>query len=287
MNGLLQRADHALFGAGVAAEADLDEFRDLQRLAYQCAEEVAVGLRPGVTERQAVGRMRRWLTEAGVTDWFHTPFAWFGDRTAFTGFRFLHQFLPTDRALDEGMPYILDCAPVLGGACADIGYTGVIGANPLLDLVMDSLAEHRALILESVRAGCSLAEIYRQVDRLAERQGFTNRHRAYPGRVLAHRVEPLVPGPSRGSAVTFGVRQLRAVAGGVAGGFRERTSPLWNDGPHSDHPATPGLWAVEPHLGFNGVGAKFEELLVVTEGGADWLDDDLPHLRRWSAREAA
>jgi len=30
------------------------------------------------------------------------------------------------------------------------------------------------------------------------------------------------------------------------------------------------------------VGAKFEELLVVTDDDAFWLDDDLPHVRRWS-----
>ena len=43
----------------------------------------------------------------------------------------------------------------------------------------------------------------------------------------------------------------------------------------------PGLWAVEPHVGFRGVGAKFEELLVVTPDDAYWLDDDLPHVRAW------
>ncbi|OXH82904.1 Xaa-Pro aminopeptidase, partial [Burkholderia multivorans] len=47
-----------------------------------------------------------------------------------------------------------------------------------------------------------------------------------------------------------------------------------------------GLWAVEPHLGFAGVGAKFEELLVITEDDAYWLDDGLPHVRRWQRRLA-
>jgi hypothetical protein len=54
----------------------------------------------------------------------------------------------------------------------------------------------------------------------------------------------------------------------------------------SDHPPYPGLWAVEPHLGFRGTGAKFEEILVVTEGDAFWLDDELPHVTRWRAAEA-
>jgi len=43
------------------------------------------------------------------------------------------------------------------------------------------------------------------------------------------------------------------------------------------------VWAVEPHIGRDGVGAKFEELMVVTADDAYWLDDDLPHVRRWAA----
>lgn len=63
--------------------------------------------------------------------------------------------------------------------------------------------------------------------------------------------------------------------------FREGWSPLWSPYRFSDHPPRPGLWAVEPHLGFRGTGAKFEEILVVTDSGdpeesAFWLDDDLP-----------
>ena len=59
--------------------------------------------------------------------------------------------------------------------------------------------------------------------------------------------------------------------------------PIWNDGERADHRPTPGVWAVEPHIGRDGVGAKFEELMVVTEDDAYWLDDDLPHVRRWAA----
>lgn len=41
---------------------------------------------------------------------------------------------------------------------------------------------------------------------------------------------------------------------------------------------SPGLWAVEPHLWGPGFGVKFEEILVVTENDAFWLDEELPHL---------
>ena len=78
--------------------------------------------------------------------------------------------------------------------------------------------------------------------------------------------------------------EARGLAQLLVTGKREGWSPLWSSGKRSEHPPTPGLWAVEPHLGLRGVGAKFEELLVVTEDDAYWLDDDLPHVRRWQAR---
>jgi len=57
--------------------------------------------------------------------------------------------------------------------------------------------------------------------------------------------------------------------------------PFWNDRDECEHVAPTGVWAVEPHLGAGGIGAKFEELLVVDEDGVYWLDDDLPNVRRW------
>jgi Xaa-Pro aminopeptidase len=281
---LTQHTDHLLFGNGVdRAGPDLEAFASLQRTAYDAAESVAAALVPGITEKEAVTRLREQLEAHGVRDWFHVPFAWFGDRTAFAGFRLPHQFLPTNRRLEEQMPFILDCAPVLDGACADIGYTGALGTNRALDLVRDALEEHRQLIVTMVREQWELAEIYRSVDTLAARQGLANRHQAYPGRVLAHRVEPLAEGAGRGRLGPFGVRQLRALAGDVVAGLSASTSPLWSDSPRSAHRPTPGLWAVEPHLALGPVGAKFEELLVVTEDDAYWLDEDLPHVRAWRA----
>jgi Xaa-Pro aminopeptidase len=269
------------------APGELDRFREVQRLAYRCAETVGAGLEPGVTEREAAGRVRRFLLEHGVDDWFHLPFAWFGDRTAFVGFRLPHQFFPTSRRLEEGMPYILDVAPISGGYTADIGYAGCLGENAVHAKLMADLAEYRELVLEGVRAGRSLRTVYDDVDRLIERHGYTNRHRAYPFGVIAHRVGVVRGRGPRPTVAGFGVRALRSLAHDGVMGRRGGWSPLWGPGRASDHPPTPGMWAVEPHIGFRGVGVKFEELLVVTEGDAFWLDDDLPHVRRWRAGAAA
>ncbi len=42
-----------------------------------------------------------------------------------------------------------------------------------------------------------------------------------------------------------------------------------------------GLWLVEPHAGKEGVGAKWEEILVIEDGKARWLDDNPPHVQQW------
>lgn len=265
--------------------SDLDRFRELQQLAYDCAERVADWLEPGVTERQVAARLRRELVHAGVSDFFHVPFAWFGDRTAFRNFLTPLQFFPTNRRLAEGMPYVLDCAPVRDGYTADIGYAGRIGENPLWDLIAQDLRVYRELILREVRERRTLAEIYASVDAQIARHGFDNRHRVYPGRVIGHQVTKVVErGPAGVTVFGFGVRTLQTLGRELIGERRHGRSPLWADGRASRHTPTPGLWAVEPHVALRDVGLKFEELLVVTDDDAYWLDDDLPHVRRWTQR---
>ena len=270
---------------GAVAPSDLEGFRAAQQLAYRCVERIAAELEPGVTERQATLWMKTWLVDNGVEDWFHLPFAWFGDRTAFRGFRTPLDFFPTDRRLEEGMPFILDCAPIVDGCTADVGYSSALGRNVTLEHLKDDLAEHRARILECVRRrDLSHREIYAEIDRLAARQGYENRHREYPFRVLAHQVWRMPEPKWRTTLGRFGLASLWALARSAAVAARQGWSPLWNDGRRSNHRPQAGLWAVEPHLAIGDVGAKFEELLVVTDDDAFWLDDALPHVRAWVAR---
>ncbi|MFE4592398.1 M24 family metallopeptidase [Streptomyces laurentii] len=281
-------------GVGTATReltAELRGFRETQRLAYACAEAVAAQLRPGVTERDAARMQREWLYARGVKDWFHRPFAWFGDRTAFVDFKIPLQFFPTNRRLEAGMPFILDMAPVYRGYTADIGYSGCLGLNPVHDKLLADLEEHRALILREVRERRTLREIYEDVDRLMVRQGYANRHRAYPFGVIAHKVDRVRERRFAPTLFGFGAESLKGLASDALHGHRDGWSPLWSPYTFSDHPPKPGLWAVEPHLGFRGTGAKFEEILVVTdsrdpEESAFWLDDDLPHVRRWNEAAA-
>lgn len=257
----------------------LERHRSVQRLAYRCAEEVAAGLTAGVTEREAARRLRVALADNGVVESLHKPFAWFGDRTALRWLSPTH-FFPTKRRLEEGMAFILDCAPIVDGFAADIGYSTSLGPNRAVERVCDDLLVHRALILDGVRARKTLAAIYRDVDRLAKEQGLQNRHRAYPSRVLGHRLSTLGGRHTERTLAGFGLRTLRSLGFDAVRGLRNGWSPLWSDARTSEHPAVPGLWAVEPHLALGSIGAKFEELLVVTDDDAYWLDDEVPHVRR-------
>src|ERR1044072_3472982 len=103
---------------------DLPHFKAIQQLAYRCAEEVADGLTEGVTERQASSRLGKLLEKNGADDWFHVPFAWFGDRTTLRGMRNPFRFFPSGRRLEQGMPYILDAAPIVGGVTSAIRFSG-------------------------------------------------------------------------------------------------------------------------------------------------------------------
>jgi Xaa-Pro aminopeptidase len=273
--------------AGDAAELEsehIEGFRKSQALAYACATEIAGELREGITEIEAARRMATYLSDHGVQEYFHRPFVWFGDRTAFTDFYLDLQFFPTRRRLEPGMPVILDVAPVVEGHISDIGYACRLGDNPLHAQMVADLEPYRALVLEGVRAHKKQIDIYRDVDALIENQGYDNRHLRYPYRVLGHRVTYLpVAARSKRTLGGFGIPALKYVYGRMQDAKRsvEHRSPLWNDSKASDYPTLPGLWAVEPHLGFRGTGVKWEEILVVTETDAYWLDDDLPHVRAW------
>jgi len=281
--------------------AELDEFRRVQRLAYDIALEVESQLQAGMTETEVCTLLAAAQAEREVVQVFHQPFAWFGTRTmlgsdwapetanahelASTGVRPSTAFFPTGDTLVDGMPLILDLAPVVHGISSDIGYSTVIGHNATFDELDRGLAHIRTFVLEGIRAKDSMCNIYRELDLLLAQRGWENCHRHYPDRALGHIVVPLDHEPSRVSPIPgFGTAAAEALlAAGLSALENGTCYPVWNDSTFTDYPACPGLWAVEPHIGRNGVGVKFEELLVVTDDDAYWLDDHLPHTVRWAA----
>ncbi|HET6612420.1 MAG TPA: M24 family metallopeptidase [Kofleriaceae bacterium] len=264
------------------SSSDVARFRFAQRVAYEAAVSVAEGLARGTTEKAAAAKLEQTLAARGVHQYFHKPFAWFGDRTRLPGRRALPTaFFPTDRALEPNMIGILDVAPVVDGYAVDIGYTFTCGEpDRAVAAAMDTLREIRALIPEHVTRGDTMRSIYRRIDRMFAERGYENRHCRYPGGVLGHRVAKL-NGTGTRTVAGFGIEALTGLARGELLArlplFASRKA-LWNGEASAARAVPPGLWAIEPHLGTAHFGAKFEELLVVDEGGAArWLDDTVPH----------
>ena len=286
-------------------EHDLDRFRHVQRLAYDIALRIEAQLQVGMTEEEVCTLIAEAQAEEGVVQVFHQPFAWIGPRTMLgpdwtrgtadaadpaagfseaavapsTGFH------PTQAALADGMALIVDLAPALQGTSSDIGYSCVLGSNPIFDELDAGLALVRNFLLEGVRADETMRNLYRELDGLLAKKGWENCHQHYPDRAIGHAVFPLPHEPDHPSPVLgFGTAAAEGLLAARRASFESGTGyPVWNDSARTDRPPSPGLWAVEPHIGRDGVGAKFEELLVVTDDEVYWLDDHLPHRRRWAA----
>ncbi|WP_329811665.1 M24 family metallopeptidase [Streptomyces sp. GSL17-113] len=273
--------------------AELPAFRRAQQRAYACAESVAARLRPGTTEREAARMQLEWLREHGGVNRSRPPLAWFGDRTVLpapaglgrtaglsrtaglAGCAPPRRLLPTDRKLAASMPFVLDMAPVLAGRTTVVGYSGCLGPDPVHERLMTDLRAHRELLLRRVRERRTLRELHEEVERLSAVQGYGTPPHTRPLGALLH---PVAASPYERES-----------------GPAHRLPPRWS-GRYGcrapDLPPRPGLWVAEPHLWFRGTGAKFAELLVVTdsrdpEQSAFWLDDDLPHVRRWQEEAQA
>src|SRR3974390_2264709 len=158
---------------------DLDRFRQLQRFAFEIALRVESQLQPGMSEFEVCTLIRAAQARAEVAQVFHEPYAWFGARTTLgqdwapdvvtaavvAAGRMAPSatFDPTDHALHDGMPVILDLAPVMRGIAADVSYSCVIGSNPTFHELDGGLALVRNFLLEGIRAGETLLDLYPQL----------------------------------------------------------------------------------------------------------------------------
>lgn len=260
------------------SEERLAAFRAHQRTAHDTLQAVAASLEVGETEREATRRIHAAFRARGVRRYFHVPVALFGERTAYPGDFGAFGALPTDTVLKPDMPVILDAAPVIDGHVVDVSLPVEFGTVPGYAELMAELRPFRERIPELLRSGASFREVARAVDRDIRARGLENCHRKHIGAVLGHRVtwaadhwlaRRRVWGLGAWHAGWFVGRSLAAQRRGDTG------SPNWNHGRESDHAPTDGLWAVEPHIARDGVGVKFEEILVIQDGEIFWLDENL------------
>lgn len=246
----------------LTSDIDKQGYLKSQSLAQKCAYEIATLVQPGWTERQAASAMEVWLRDHGVKQFFHRPFAWWGDRARFTGIKKYREFLPTDRRLLENESFILDVAPILNGYISDIGFTGYLGNNEEFVAGHEFLQQLRIeipMLVQSLNHGGS---VWKAVDRKIVDAGYENIHVQYPFGVLGHRVYKTKDSVDV-SLLNFGWQSVWEIASrGIFGQL------LNNEHEGSMN----GLWAIEPQIGGKDWGMKFEEILVVENGQASWLN---------------
>ncbi len=250
----------------VASSADLEGFLACQRLTQRGVREISGLIREGWTERQAADLLNTWLRDHGVRSFFHKSFVWYGERTRFSGVnrRNYFDYLPTDRVLRAGEVYILDVAPIFDGYICDIGYTAALGDHPDLEKALVFLDEMRAWIPELFSAaGSKGGAIWREISEKLAGASYDNIHALYPFGVLGHRVHRVRSQALELAFINFGWQAYweflsRGTFGQLLNGDYDGSLI--------------GLWAIEPHVGGSDFGAKFEEILVVDEHGARWLD---------------
>ncbi|NRF66914.1 aminopeptidase P family protein [Aquincola sp. S2] len=251
-------------------------FRRAQRIAYHCVTTVAAQLHEGMREVEAAELLAQHLEDQGVTRYLHRPFAWFGEHARFDGYQRYADYHPSERRLAAGDCAILDVSPMVDGYIGDVGYACALGPHDELARAMDFLRGLRARIPALFMSGLKSDAIWAEVDRQISAAGFDNVHAKYPFCVLGHRVYRVKPRqgtPLRiGRGSYLGWFSLQANWAFLRhGGASQVLSP--------EHQGRQlGLWAIEPHIGFAGGGAKFEEILVVEPNRAYWLDDSVPHV---------
>lgn len=259
-------------------DSELDEFLRCQQLSYAIQQSAIHQLHDGITEREVARLLMKAYRAEGVKAWFHLPVVLFGDRTALPDPWTVLSFWPTDRELQPGDAVILDASPIFGDTLVDTSQSLHHGPNDAHDEIAAADLGYRTTVLDAVRAGATFKEIAVGVDAQLTSAGYENRHRLHPGAVLGHRVakleraaEPDADGFDQALIGWFVANVAAAQPPAIA-------SPTWGAYAGSDHPPADGLWAVEPHIARNGIGVKWEELLVIAGSDVRWLEEAPPHV---------
>ncbi|MDV7245797.1 MULTISPECIES: M24 family metallopeptidase [Rhodococcus] len=261
--------------ADLPTPEEVEGFRLAQKLSFSCAQAVAAEMRPGWTEGQTQDWMTSYLHDHGVRTSLHKPIVGFGPRSLAPD----AEWFPAKGAgltLEDNDVAIIDCAPIVNGYAGDVAYTIQVGDVPELTEAMDFLSDLRNRIPGQFTLPETAATIFEWVTGEMEGAGYQNAVNGYHGHILGHRVYRHRPASANFRhylpTVPFGYKASWHSPGFLLKSIRRALMPELL-GPFHTGPKT-GVWAIEPHLRVGTkYGVKFEELLVVEDGYAYWLDD--------------
>lgn len=252
-------------------KTEQEGYRQSQSLAQRCAAEVAGMLQIGWTEQKTAALMETWLRDHGVKTFFHKPFVWWGDRTRFAKVKTYWDYLPSQRSLCEDDVFILDVAPIVEGYVSDIGFSGVMGFHKEYDRAIKTLEALRRDI-PTLAEHCGQGRfLWQTLDKTIKENGWDNIHATYPFGVLGHRLHHN-QNTLEATFIHFGWQSYwDLLSRGLFGQLLNKDFSGNMD----------GIWAIEPHIGGQDFGVKFEEILVIEQGKAHWLAaEPVYHLER-------
>ena len=134
----------------VKEESELDIVTRAVEIADHAFEEVAAGLAPGVTERQIAWLLEKSMREQGAESTSFDIIVASGPNAALPHHR------PSDRAIQQGDPIIIDMGARLEGYCSDLSRTVCLGKpDDQFKRVYDLVLAAQETAIAAVQAGMS------------------------------------------------------------------------------------------------------------------------------------
>lgn len=248
---------------------EIELMRAAGRLVNQILGEIGRAVRPGVTTAELNELASRMIRDAGATALFlgvrhpQARLAFPASICSSVNEAVVHG-IPDSRPLKEGDIVSVDCGVRLRGYCGDAARTFPVGriartTQALLDVTQAALQ----LALEEVRPCVRWSAIARQMQRLVEQHKF-GVVRDFVGHGIGREMHeaPKVP--------NYAVRQ-REDDFELAAGMTLAVEPMVTAGRPAVEFADNGHWTVVTKD--RSLAAHFEDMLAVTEAGADVLTD--------------
>jgi Xaa-Pro aminopeptidase len=201
---------------------------EAQRATLAVLDELAAEVEPGVSERELAARALELVRARGATGVW-TPIA----VGAGSGNLVCHpDFPPTERVV-AGVDLVwLDVTPEFDGWPGDATRSVVVGSDPVRERIVADCRRVLETTIAAVEPGMPAKELFHVARRLLDEDGYE----------LLDLLGNVGHDLDRGGAVT---------------GFIDprNETPMW------------GCWAIEPHIGMDGIGAKAEDLIWIGEDG--------------------
>ena len=201
---------------------------DAQRETLAVLDQLVAEVEPGVSERELAARALELARERGASGVW-TPIA----VGAGPGNLVCHpDYPPTDRRVAAVDLVWLDVTPEFDGWPGDATRSVVVGVDPVRERIVADCTRILDATVAAIEPGMPARELFGVARGLLDRDGYE----------LLDLLGNIGHDLDRGGA--------------VAGYIDPRNeTPMW------------GCWAIEPHIGLNGIGAKVEELVWIGEDG--------------------